>query len=593
MAGSAVVVDTVEELIAHGIDARVVAVPTAFHLEAGLQLAAAGVHTLIEKPLATDAERGPEARRGLRGRGPGQRRRPHRALQPRPAGAARAPRRTASSARSTRSPRGARARSRTASPTSGVVKDLATHDIDLTAWVIRSPYAEVSAQHRPQERPRARGPRLGHRPDGDGTVASHLVNWLSPLKERVTVVTGERGAFVADTLHGDLTFHENGLVTTEWDQVATFRGVSEGNSTRFAIAKPEPLRVEHEQFRDAVLGQATDIVTMREGLATVTVADACLDSARERPHRSTLGPMSEAKLLKIAVVGLGKIGLPLAAQFADQGHDVVGCRHQRRDGRDDQLGRGAVPGRGPPRRVPRRGSCPPVGCAPPPTTPTRCPAPTSWSSSVPLFVDETATPDFGWMDQRDRDIAAPPDPGHPRRLRDHPARRHHPRTLEAAPRGGQRSDRGHRLPPRLLPRAGADRPGLRRPAQVPQARRRPRPRRRQGRRRASTSRRSSSTSGPTWRAANGVWDLGSAEAAEMAKLAETTYRDVNIGLANQFARLRRARRHRRLPGDRGLQLPALQPHPPPRHRRRRPLHPGLPAPLPVQRPRRHRRPRRP
>jgi nucleotide sugar dehydrogenase len=35
---------------------------------------------------------------------------------------------------------------------------------------------------------------------------------------------------------------------------------------------------------------------------------------------------------------------------------------------------------------------------------------------------------------------------------------------------------------------------------------------------------------------NGVWDLGSAEAAELAKLAETTYRDVNIALANQFAR---------------------------------------------------------
>jgi len=34
---------------------------------------------------------------------------------------------------------------------------------------------------------------------------------------------------------------------------------------------------------------------------------------------------------------------------------------------------------------------------------------------------------------------------------------------------------------------------------------------------------------------NGVWDLGSPEAAELAKLAETTYRDVNIGLANEFA----------------------------------------------------------
>lgn len=34
---------------------------------------------------------------------------------------------------------------------------------------------------------------------------------------------------------------------------------------------------------------------------------------------------------------------------------------------------------------------------------------------------------------------------------------------------------------------------------------------------------------------NGVWPLGSCEAAEFAKLAETTYRDVNIALANQFA----------------------------------------------------------
>ncbi|MER5636393.1 nucleotide sugar dehydrogenase [Kitasatospora sp. NPDC002227] len=35
---------------------------------------------------------------------------------------------------------------------------------------------------------------------------------------------------------------------------------------------------------------------------------------------------------------------------------------------------------------------------------------------------------------------------------------------------------------------------------------------------------------------NGVWPLASAEAAEFAKLAETTYRDVNIALVNQFAR---------------------------------------------------------
>jgi nucleotide sugar dehydrogenase len=35
---------------------------------------------------------------------------------------------------------------------------------------------------------------------------------------------------------------------------------------------------------------------------------------------------------------------------------------------------------------------------------------------------------------------------------------------------------------------------------------------------------------------NGVWNLGNAEAAELAKLAETTYRDINIGFANELAR---------------------------------------------------------
>jgi UDP-N-acetyl-D-glucosamine dehydrogenase len=34
-----------------------------------------------------------------------------------------------------------------------------------------------------------------------------------------------------------------------------------------------------------------------------------------------------------------------------------------------------------------------------------------------------------------------------------------------------------------------------------------------------------------------IWGMGSAEAAEMAKLVETTYRDVNIALANEFAQV--------------------------------------------------------
>ncbi len=280
VAGNASVVGSVTELIELGLDYAVVATPTAFHRDAGLELAAAGVHTLIEKPLATDAGESAllvEAfeRNGLvNGVGHIERCNPALlALRERLENGELGEIFQVATRRQGPFP------NRIADV--GVVKDLATHDIDLTAWVIQSDYSLVSAhtQH-----------RSGREHEDlisvtaqmvNGTVVNHLVNWLSPLKERMTVVTGERGAFVADTLHGDLTFHENGLVATEWDQVATFRGVTEGNSVRYAIAKPEPLRVEHEAFRDAVLGRSNRIVTMREGMRTVVVADACIRSANE------------------------------------------------------------------------------------------------------------------------------------------------------------------------------------------------------------------------------------------------------------------------------------------------------------------------
>ena len=162
----------------------------------------------------------------------------------------------------------------------GVVKDLGTHDFDLTAWISGHPFVTVSAQvaYRSGREHEDLVSVTGQL--SDGTVTNHLVNWLSPFKERLTVITGARGAFVADTLTADLTFHANGTVATKWDAIADFRGVSEGDVVRFAIAKPEPLRTEHEAFRDAVLGKESDIVSMSQGTATVAVAEAALESAK-------------------------------------------------------------------------------------------------------------------------------------------------------------------------------------------------------------------------------------------------------------------------------------------------------------------------
>lgn len=269
----------VEGVIAAGVDYCVVAVPTAFHEETALRLAEAGVHVLVEKPLAPDVASGLRIVEAFESRGlvgaVGHIERFNPALQ--------SLRRRLEAGElgdvyqvvtRRQGPFPARISD------VGVVKDLATHDIDLTAWVTRSPFTSVSARtlHKSGRAHEDLVAVVGQL--ADGTVTSHLVNWLSPLKERVTVVTGERGAFVADTLTADLTFHANGVIPTQWDDLAVFRGVSEGDMVRYAIPKPEPLRTEHEAFRDAVRGLGADVVTLRQGLATVEVAEACLESAR-------------------------------------------------------------------------------------------------------------------------------------------------------------------------------------------------------------------------------------------------------------------------------------------------------------------------
>ena len=78
--------------------------------------------------------------------------------------------------------------------------DLATHDIDLTQWVTGSRYRTVSAF---TARPSGRRHEDMAAVSGmlrNGIITSHLVNWLSSMKERVVTVTGERGCLTADTL---------------------------------------------------------------------------------------------------------------------------------------------------------------------------------------------------------------------------------------------------------------------------------------------------------------------------------------------------------------------------------------------------------
>ena len=272
---------TPQQLIEHGIDAAVVAAPTGDHLDVGLMLAEAGVHALIEKPLAETTQAAEQLRDAFLDAklvgAVGHIERFNASLQElkRRLGDGQAGEIFQISTRRV-GPFPARIRD------VGVVKDLATHDIDLTAWVADSDYVSVDAQTafktgRDHEDLVAITGRLEN-----GVVTNHLVNWLSPHKDRSVTVVGALGAFVADTLHSDLTWFANADVKTEWSQMSVLRGVAEGDMVRYAFPRPEPLKIEHQAFYDAILGNPSTvgIVTMAEAVRVVEVAEAVIESSK-------------------------------------------------------------------------------------------------------------------------------------------------------------------------------------------------------------------------------------------------------------------------------------------------------------------------
>lgn len=238
--------------------------------------------------------------------------------------------------------------------------------------------------------------------------------------------------------------------------------------------------------------------------------------------------------VKIAVVALGKIGLPLAVQFASKGHDVVGVDVNQAV--VDLINSGVEPFPGEAHLQEKLSALVESGSLRATTEYSEAiPGADAVVLVVPLFVDDEARPDFGWMDGATAELAKHLTPGtlvsYETTLPVGTTRSRWKPALEAG--SGLVEGKDFHLvfsPERVLTgrvfedlrkypklvgglsdegaRAAVefyeavldfdDRPDLKRP--------------------------------------NGVWDLGSAEASELAKLAETTYRDVNIGLANQFAR---------------------------------------------------------
>jgi UDP-N-acetylglucosamine 3-dehydrogenase len=279
------IVKDLSQFLDMGFDYCIVAAPTIFHLDIGKALAERGVHALIEKPVASTTVAAIELRdlfeaSGLIG-GVGHIERYNPALQ---SARIRIEEGLIGNIYQITTRRQGPFPGRIADV--GVIKDLASHDIDLTAWVSQQEYLSVNARTAHRSGREHEDMLIAIGTLSKGTIASHTVNWLTPFKERTSVIIGEKGALVVDTLTADLTHFKNGIIGDSWSGVATFRGVSEGDVTRFALEKKEPLIAEHEAFRDAVLtGDRSGIVTLDEGTNVVRIAEElAIDGLRHRLH---------------------------------------------------------------------------------------------------------------------------------------------------------------------------------------------------------------------------------------------------------------------------------------------------------------------
>ncbi|MEO7429998.1 MAG: Gfo/Idh/MocA family oxidoreductase [Acidimicrobiales bacterium] len=260
------VVGSLGALLGMGVDACVVAAPSPQHLAAAIELAAAGVHVLMEKPLAMDVAECAQIVEAFAGTDAIVRVGHVERFNP------------ALVALRNRLEHGELGdlleivtRREGGPPTrhdgGDVLLDLGTHDFDLVGWLTASPVRPVSVSASPIGcAPRSEAVRveltLAH-----GLVTSHSFSWCAPQRVRTLAVRGTAGTLVADTLAGDLR---------------------SGRGESLGVPQRDPLTAQLQAWCDVIRGRLDPHdprsgAGLLDGAQAVGVAGAVMAASGDRP----------------------------------------------------------------------------------------------------------------------------------------------------------------------------------------------------------------------------------------------------------------------------------------------------------------------
>jgi UDP-N-acetylglucosamine 3-dehydrogenase len=269
--------DTARMLAETHPDMVSVVVPTGLHEEVAMQVIEAGVHLLVEKPIAATLPAAARLARAAQARGViltvGHIERFNSAVR--------------ELKRRLDEGQGGRVfqvRARRVGPFPqrirdvGVIHDLAPHDIDIMRYLLGDEVERVYAAAQRHINTDNEDIFTGVLHFRGGPVGVLDINWLTPMKERSLTVLCEKGMFVADYVEQSLAFYENYAASASEGAIAA---VTEGPMTRYPTNYREPLRVELESFRDAVAAKSAPPVSALDGMAALAVAEALVQSAGE------------------------------------------------------------------------------------------------------------------------------------------------------------------------------------------------------------------------------------------------------------------------------------------------------------------------
>ncbi len=165
----------------------------------------------------------------------------------------------------------------------GVIKELAIHDIDILNYLFESGVKEISAVTKKNICTPSHDLLLCNLELNNGVIVNLNVNWVSPIKKREVLITGENGLLHLDYINQQLSCYKRSSKASPYTKDVLFKR-KEGEVIIFEIEKKEPLAVEIEHFVNCIVNDEELRVCAEDGLNALKIAERISEVAEKSSY---------------------------------------------------------------------------------------------------------------------------------------------------------------------------------------------------------------------------------------------------------------------------------------------------------------------